>query len=80
MSIEILTGLLGWAAALNYAVLCAWFLVFALAHDWMFDVHKKWFRITPEAFDVIHYSALAFYKLGIILLFLGPYIALKIIT
>jgi hypothetical protein len=80
MTIEILSGLLGWTAALNYAVLCVWFLVFALAHDWMYAIHKKWFNITPEIFDIIHYSALAFYKLGIFLLCLGPYIALRIIT
>ena len=61
MTIELLSSLLGWAAVLNYAVLCAWLLVFSLAHDWMYNIHKKWFNITPEAFDVIHYTALVLY-------------------
>ncbi|MCP3999659.1 MAG: hypothetical protein GY727_01980 [Gammaproteobacteria bacterium] len=80
MVIEIIAGILGWAAVLNYAVLIVWFLVFTLAHDWIYGMHHKWFKIPPESFDVIHYAALAFYKLCIFLFLLGPYIALRIIN
>ena len=80
MSTDILLGLLGWAAFINYSVLSVWFLVFMLAHDWMYALHHKWFKISVQTFDTIHYAALAFYKLCIFLFLLGPYIALRIVS
>ena len=80
MTIEIISGILGWTAVLNYVVLILWFLVFSLAHDWIYGLHSKWFKVSPESFDAIHYAALAVYKLCIFLFLLGPYLALKIIT
>ena len=80
MSIDILSSILAWAAVLNYAVLTAWFLVFVLAHDWMYALHHRWFNVSPEIFDAIHYAALAFYKLCIFIFLLGPYIALRIVS
>ena len=80
MSIDILSSTLLWAAVLNYAVLTGWFLVFILAHDWMYAMHHRWFNISPKTFDTIHYAALAFYKLSIFLFLLGPYIAIRIVS
>ena len=80
MSIETLLSLLGWAAFINYSVLCIWFLVFVLAHDRMYALNHKWFNVSPQAFDAIHYAALVFYKLCVFLFLLGPYIALRIVS
>ena len=69
-----------WCTILNYAILFLWFIAFCLAHDWMFKLHGRWFRLTTTQFDVIHYGGMAAYKIGILLLNLAPYIALNIVA
>ena len=44
----------------------------------MFQLHARWFRVTPEVFDALHYRGLGLYKLAICLLNLAPCIALRI--
>jgi hypothetical protein len=63
-------------AAINYAILLLWFAVFVFAHDWTYRMHSRWFRLTPEAFDAMNFVAIAIYKVGIILFFIVPAIAL----
>ena len=46
---------------------------FLFARDWMFQLHARWFRLTPELFDAMHYGGLGLYKLAIWLLNLAPY-------
>jgi len=65
-----------WSLALNYALLLVWFLAFALARDAMYRLHSRWFQLSPETFDGVHYAGMAAYKLGIFLLNLVPYLAL----
>jgi hypothetical protein len=54
--------------------------MFMLVRDWIYGLHRKWFKLSDETFDAIHYSAMAFYKLGIFLFLLGPYFAMKLVT
>jgi hypothetical protein len=49
---------------------------FVLAHDWLFRLHGRWFRIPVSSFDAVHYSGMAIYKIGILLFFLVPLLAL----
>ena len=74
-----LTDFLLWCTILNYLVLLLWFVAFSLAHDWMFKLHGRWFRLTVAQFDALHYGGMAVYKVGILLLNLVPYIALNIV-
>jgi hypothetical protein len=69
-----------WCALMNYGILLCWFLVFLFAHDWMHRLHGRWFRISVEHFDAIHYAAMAVYKIGILLFNVVPYVALCIAT
>ncbi len=71
------TVLLG-AALIHYLILPAWFAVFTGAHDALHRLHGRWFRLPVERFDAIHYAAMAGYKLGVLLFFLVPGIALKL--
>lgn len=79
MTIDVLWDVLLWCTVLNYGLLLLWFLVFSLAHDWMYRFHGRWFRVSPEQFDAIHYAGIAFYKVGIFLFNLIPYVALRIV-
>jgi len=80
MTVEIIRDVLAWCAVINYALLLLWFLVFSLAHDWLYRVHGKWFTVSVENFDAIHYASLAFFKLCIFLFSLAPYLALRIVV
>ena len=79
MNVEMVHGMLGWCTVINIGLLLWWFLFFWLAHDWMYRFHGKWFKISVEAFDSIHYAGMAVFKLGILLLNLVPYLALLIV-
>jgi hypothetical protein len=47
-------------------------LFFALAHDWIQGIHGKWFHLSKDQFDAIHYAGMAIFKIGIILLTWSP--------
>jgi hypothetical protein len=79
MSIDTLRNALLWCALINYGVLFVWFLFFIFAHDWMHRLHARWFRLSVEQFDALHYAGMAVYKIGIILFNLVPYVALRVI-
>ena len=65
--------------AINYGILIVWLAALALAHDWLYRLHTRWFRISVESFDTMHYMGMAIYKIGIILLNLVPLIAMVIV-
>jgi hypothetical protein len=69
-----------WCLGINYGVLLVWFGVFVFAHDWMYRLHTRWFKLSVETFDALHYAGLSIYKIGIILLNLVPLIALYLST
>jgi phosphatidylglycerophosphate synthase len=79
MSIDTLRDALLWCAVINYGVLLIWFLFFILARDFMHRLHGRWFRLSGEQFDLVHYSGMAIFKLGIILFNLVSYVALRIV-
>lgn len=70
--------ILGLCTLLNYGLLIFWFAMFILAHDWIERFHGRWFSLTRETFDAIHYSLMGAFKLGIFLLNLVPYVSLRI--
>jgi hypothetical protein len=78
MTIETVRKTLLWCAIINYGILLVWFIAFVLAHDWMHTFHGRWFRLTIEQFDLVHYAGMAIFKIGILLLNLVPFVALQI--
>ena len=76
MTIETVRSALLRCALMNYAILSVWFLVFILAHDWIYRLHSRWFHLSVEQFDMLHYAGMAIFKIGIILFNLVPYLAL----
>ena len=79
MSIAMAQDVLLWCAVINYGVLVVWFLCFLLAHDWMYGLHSRWFHLSVNQFDALHYAGMSLFKIGILLLNLVPYIALRIV-
>ena len=56
MTVEIVRDVLAWSTVINLSILILWFLFFVFAHDWMYRIHGKWFALTTEKFDAIHYQ------------------------
>ena len=79
MSIEFSRQVLIWSTVINYGILVVWFLVYVLAHDWLRGLHGRWFHLSRERFDTLHYAVMALFKIGILLFNLVPYIALQIV-
>ena len=78
MAVETLRAMLGWAALINYGLLLLWFGLWLGARDAMRRWHGRWFRLSDEGFDAIHYAGMAAHKLAIWLFLLGPWLALRI--
>lgn len=76
MNISDIHDFLLYSLIINYLILLLWFGVFVLAHDWIYRLHTRWFNIAMQTFDTIHYSGIAIYKIGIILLNLVPLLVL----
>jgi len=48
-------------------------------HDRMYAWHRRWFHLSVETFDAIHYAGMAWHKMATWLLFIMPWIALRIV-
>jgi len=79
MTLEIIRDMLGWCIVMNWIVLAWWLLFFIIAHDWMYRIHSKWFKIPVETFDAIHYGGMGIFKAAILVFNLVPYLALRIV-
>ena len=79
MTIDTLLQLLGWCSLINIGILFFWFFMFVFAHDLIYNLHTKWFKISLEKFDAIHYGSMAFFKLGVFVLNIVPYLAMRIV-
>jgi len=80
MDMELLRQVLGWSLALNYLILLIWFVVFIYARTWMKRLHGRWFNLNDQAFDAIHYAAMAGYKILIMVFNLVPFIVLSFLS
>ncbi len=79
MTFELVRDTLLWCTVINFGLLIVWFVGFLVARDWIRRLHGKWFRLSEESFDAIHYAAMAIFKLLIVVFNLVPYIALLIV-
>ena len=79
MTLEIIRDALGWCTVINFGLLLWWFLFFTLAHDWTYRMHSRWFNLTADRFDTLHYAGITFFKIAIFLFNLVPYLSLRIV-
>ena len=79
MTIEIVRDVLFWCSVIDVGLLLWWFLFFTFAHDWVYRQHSRWFKVTVEKFDAIHYAGIARFKMGIFVFNIVPYSALHIV-
>lgn len=80
MEIGLLKRVLLWCAVFNSCFLLLWFLMFACARDWIYRMHSRWFRISEERFDSIHYRGMTVYKMAVFALNIVPLLAILAAT
>jgi NO-binding membrane sensor protein with MHYT domain len=79
MTMEVARDTLMWCLIINVTVLLCWWLFFTMAHEWVYKTHGRWFKLSVETFDAMHYAGMMAFKLCIIAFNLAPYVALLII-
>jgi len=79
MSIEVVRNFFLWCTVINYGILLVWFLVFVFAREGIQRLHGRWFRLSGEQFDALHYAGMSVFKIGIMLFNLVPFIVLCIV-
>jgi len=79
MSIASLQQAFLWGAILNYCLLILWWVIIRLPHEWIYNLSGKGFSVSREQFDSCNLLGIILYKIGIIMLFVTPYIALRIV-
>lgn len=77
MNVKMAGEILLLCGVINYGLLLIWFLFFTRAHDWIYRITGRWFRLPVEQFDGLNYFGMALFKIGIILFNLVPYVALR---
>ena len=79
MTLEIVRSTLAWCIVIDLILLFWWFGFFVFAKDFVYRKHTKWFPMSKEDFNKIHYSAMAFFKIAIFVFHLVPYLAMRIV-
>jgi hypothetical protein len=77
MKIQFISDFLLLCLAINYFIITLVFFSSVFARGWMFRLHTRWFHLSEENFDSVHYAGMAAYKIGILLFNLIPYVALR---
>lgn len=80
MTLELFRAVLGWSAVINMGLLLWWFLFITFARDWIYRLHSKFFTLSEEHFNVLHYTGMMLLKLGTLMFFVVPYLALSIVA
>ena len=71
--------LLIWCTVINYVLLLVWFGLFVFAHDALYRLHSRWFKVSVEQYDLANLLGMAVYKVGIVLFCLVPLIAMHLV-
>jgi len=73
-----LTRVFGTCTLLAFGFLMFWFLMYLAAGDFAYSIHARLFSIDRPLYEQMNYYGMAIFKMLTFLLFLIPYIALKI--
>lgn len=79
MSLETARSFFLWCSIINYAMLLIGFGLCMLWRDGIHRLWSRWFRLSPEQFDMLVFGSLSLYKTGIILFNVVPCIALYLV-
>jgi hypothetical protein len=67
-----------WCVLLSGGILLLWFCMLAFAGEWVYRTHSQVVPVSREHFAFVHYGGLALFKGAVLVLFLVPYVAIRI--
>jgi hypothetical protein len=76
---DLLAKVLLRCAVFGCLLLLLWFGMYMLAGDLIYRMHGSMFGLSKHELDVIHYCGMAFVKLVVILFFLFPWLAIRLV-
>jgi len=79
MDIQTLTSFFMWCTIINAGMLIFLALTYLLAPNMAYRLQSRWIPISREAFDVVFYSFIGFFKVLVLVFNVVPWIALVII-
>lgn len=79
MDIDLLRGFFGWMSALNLCLLMFSTIMMMVFKDWVMSVHRKFFDLSDEQFNLTYFKFIAAYKLLTLIFCVTPYVALILI-
>jgi hypothetical protein len=80
MSLEQWSDVLLWCAAISYLVLLVWFGTWVVARNAIHRLHSRWFHLERTSYDAMTWLLIGVYKLLVLLFFVIPWIALRVVT
>lgn len=79
-NLTLLTQFFGWCFTINASLLIFSTLMLILFNAPIKSIHASLFMLPKAELNINYFKYLAYYKIGILLFNLAPYISLKIIT
>ena len=79
MDIQTLIAFFKWCTIINGGMFVFASLMFLLIPDFIYRLHTRWIPMSREAFNVVIYSSLTFFKIIFIFFNVVPWIVLAII-
>ena len=80
MVLQLLKTFLLWNLGIIYLIIIVWFAAFVFTHNGMYRLYNRWFPLSVEHFNVVHYLGISIYKIGVLLFNLVPYFVLLYLT
>jgi hypothetical protein len=74
------TAFFGWCSVINIALLLLATVFISAFNRFTKTIHAKMFHVSMTELDIIYFSYLAYYKLGILIFNIVPYVALKLMA
>ena len=78
-TLTVLSKLLLRCFFLGFFFLIFWFVLYMAVNDFMFNMHAGMFDVTRHDFDMMNYCGMAFFKLTVFVLFLIPYVSVRLV-
>lgn len=67
-----------WCFVLSVVLLCVWAIVYLALGRWAYGFQTRWFELSRHEFDLVMYCGMGLVKILAFVLFLIPYIAIRI--
>ena len=80
MTVEFVRQVLAWCSLFNLVILMGWYFGFLMAHNAIYRIHSKWFSLSKETFDALHYGGMGLFKLIVLVFNLIPYLVLRMLV